>query len=39
MYVSGRALHKVSNAEMVDRIVEAVESRAAVLRATQTAAE
>jgi (E)-4-hydroxy-3-methylbut-2-enyl-diphosphate synthase len=39
MYVSGRALHKVSNAEMVDRIVEAVESRAAALRATQAAAE
>ncbi len=39
MYVSGRPHHKVSNAEMIDQIVEAVETRAAALRGTLTAAE
>src|SRR6201991_2228910 len=36
MYVSGRPDHKVSNAEMIDRIVERVEARAAALRASKT---
>ena len=33
MYVSGRPDHKVSNAEMIDRIVAAVEAKAEGLRA------
>ena len=39
MYVSGRPDHNVSNAEMVDHIVELVEKRAEVLRAMKDAAE
>jgi (E)-4-hydroxy-3-methylbut-2-enyl-diphosphate synthase len=43
MYVSGRPDHKLSNADMIDSIVEQVEARAARLRALkdaeQTAAE
>jgi len=38
MYVSGKPDHKVSNAEMIDRIVERVEARAAVWRAANPAA-
>ena len=38
MYVSGKPDHKVTNAEMVDRIVAQVEARAAVLRAAKEAA-
>ena len=38
MYVSGKPDHKVSNAEMIDRIVAQVEARAAVLRAAKEAA-
>jgi (E)-4-hydroxy-3-methylbut-2-enyl-diphosphate synthase len=38
MYVSGKPDHKVSNAEMIDRIVERVEARAAVWRAAHPAA-
>jgi (E)-4-hydroxy-3-methylbut-2-enyl-diphosphate synthase len=33
MYVNGRASEKVSNAELIDRIVEAVEARAGAMRA------
>ncbi len=33
MYVSGRPSEKISNAEMIDRIVDAVEQRAELLRA------
>lgn len=39
MYVSGRPDHRVSNAEMIDRIVERVEARAAVMRAEREAAD
>lgn len=35
MYVSGRADHKVSNADMVDHIVEQVEAKADALRAAR----
>jgi (E)-4-hydroxy-3-methylbut-2-enyl-diphosphate synthase len=35
MYVSGKPDHKVSNAEMIDRIVERVEAQAAALRAAR----
>ena len=38
MYVSGKPDHKVSNAEMIDRIVAQVEARAAVVRAAKEAA-
>jgi (E)-4-hydroxy-3-methylbut-2-enyl-diphosphate synthase len=38
MYVSGRPDHKLSNADMVDRIVAQVEARAAMLRAARDAA-
>jgi (E)-4-hydroxy-3-methylbut-2-enyl-diphosphate synthase len=38
MYVSGKPDHKVSNDEMIDRIVAQVEARAAVLRAAKEAA-
>ncbi len=38
MYVSGRPDHKVSNAEMIDKIVAQVEARAAMLRAAKEAA-
>ena len=38
MYVSGKPDHKVTNAEMIDRIVAQVEARAAVLRAAKEAA-
>ncbi|MGD2132278.1 MAG: flavodoxin-dependent (E)-4-hydroxy-3-methylbut-2-enyl-diphosphate synthase [Maricaulaceae bacterium] len=38
MYVNGKADEKVSNAEMIDRIVEAVERRAAELRALREGA-
>jgi (E)-4-hydroxy-3-methylbut-2-enyl-diphosphate synthase len=37
MYVSGRPDHKVSNAEMIDKIVERVEAQAAAMRAARTA--
>ena len=37
MYVSGRADHKVSNAEMVEHIVGLVEARAAAMRALNDA--
>jgi (E)-4-hydroxy-3-methylbut-2-enyl-diphosphate synthase len=39
MYVSGRQSHKVSNEDMVERIVAQVEARAAVLRAAREQAE
>jgi (E)-4-hydroxy-3-methylbut-2-enyl-diphosphate synthase len=35
MYVSGRPSQKVSNADMIDRIVAMVEARAEVLRAAR----
>ncbi len=35
MYVSGRPDHKVSNAEMIDQIVNQVEARAALLKAQE----
>jgi (E)-4-hydroxy-3-methylbut-2-enyl-diphosphate synthase len=38
MYVSGRPDHKLSNAEMIDRIVEQVEARAAKLAAARNQA-
>ncbi len=38
MYVSGKPDHKVSNDQMIDRIVERVEARAAVLKAAGEAA-
>ncbi len=38
MYVSGRSDHKVTNAEMIDHIVEQVEAKAASMRAAQAAA-
>jgi (E)-4-hydroxy-3-methylbut-2-enyl-diphosphate synthase len=38
MYVSGKPDHKVSNTEMIDRIVAQVEARAAVVRAAKEAA-
>jgi (E)-4-hydroxy-3-methylbut-2-enyl-diphosphate synthase len=38
MYVSGKPDHKVTNAEMVDKIVAQVEARAAILRAAKEAA-
>jgi (E)-4-hydroxy-3-methylbut-2-enyl-diphosphate synthase len=36
MYVSGRPDHKVSNDEMIEKIVERVEAQAAALRAAKT---
>ena len=39
MYVSGRPSHKVSNDEMIEKIVERVEAQAAALRAAKAAAE
>jgi hypothetical protein len=39
MYVSGRASHKVSNDEMIEKIVERVEAQAAALRSGKAAAE
>jgi (E)-4-hydroxy-3-methylbut-2-enyl-diphosphate synthase len=39
MYVSGRPSHKVSNDEMIEKIVERVEAQAAAMRATKAAAE
>lgn len=39
MYMSGRPDHKVSNADMLDHIVEQVEKRAAALRAAREAEE
>jgi (E)-4-hydroxy-3-methylbut-2-enyl-diphosphate synthase len=39
MYVSGRPDHKLSNADMLDHIVEQVEARAAKLRALAAAAD
>src|SRR6185295_12072380 len=39
MYVSGKPDHKVINAEMIDRIVERVEARAAAWRAAQPATD
>ncbi|MCR9267891.1 MAG: flavodoxin-dependent (E)-4-hydroxy-3-methylbut-2-enyl-diphosphate synthase [Alphaproteobacteria bacterium] len=39
MYVSGRPDHNVSNAEMIDHIVEMVEARAALLQAERAADE
>jgi (E)-4-hydroxy-3-methylbut-2-enyl-diphosphate synthase len=38
MYVSGKPDHKVTNAEMVDKIVAQVEARAAILRAAKEVA-
>jgi (E)-4-hydroxy-3-methylbut-2-enyl-diphosphate synthase len=38
MYVAGKPDHKVTNAEMVDKIVAQVEARAAILRAAKEAA-
>jgi len=38
MYVSGKPDHKITNAEMVDKIVAQVEARAAILRAAKEAA-
>lgn len=38
MYVSGKPDHKVTNAEMVDKIVAQVEARAAILSAAKEAA-
>lgn len=38
MYVSGKPDHKVSNADMIDKIVAQVEARAAVLRAARDVA-
>ena len=38
MYVSGKPDHKVSNTEMIDRIVAQVEARAALVRAAKEAA-
>ena len=35
LYVSGRPDHKVSNAEMIDQIVNQVEARAALLKAQE----
>ncbi len=35
MYVSGRPDHKLSNADMIERIVEQVEARAAEMRAAR----
>ena len=37
MYVSGRPDHKVSNAEMIDKIVARVEAQAAAMREARTA--
>ncbi len=39
MYVSGKPDHKLSNADMIDHIVDLVEQRAEVLRAAAEAAE
>ncbi len=39
MYVSGRPSHKVSNEEMIEKIVERVEAQAAAMRAAKAAAE
>ena len=39
MYVSGQADHKVSNDEMIEKIVERVEAQAAALRSAKAAAE
>jgi len=39
MYVSGRPSHKVSNDEMIEKIVERVEAQAAALRSAKAAAE
>lgn len=39
MYVNGRQSEKVSNADMIERIVEAVETRAAAMREGRQAAE
>jgi (E)-4-hydroxy-3-methylbut-2-enyl-diphosphate synthase len=38
MYVSGKPDHKVSNADMIDKIVAQVEARAAILRAARDTA-
>ena len=38
MYVSGKPDHKVTNAEMIDKIVAQVEARAAMLRSAKEAA-
>ncbi len=38
MYVSGKPDHKVSNADMIDRIVAQVEARAAILRSARESA-
>jgi len=38
MYVSGKPDHKVSNVDMIDKIVAQVEARAAILRAAREAA-
>jgi (E)-4-hydroxy-3-methylbut-2-enyl-diphosphate synthase len=35
MYVSGRPDHKLSNADMIDKIVAQVEARAAAMRAAR----
>jgi (E)-4-hydroxy-3-methylbut-2-enyl-diphosphate synthase len=39
VYVAGKQSHKMSNAQMVDHIVELVEKRAAELEAEAAAAE
>jgi (E)-4-hydroxy-3-methylbut-2-enyl-diphosphate synthase len=39
MYVNGRPSEKVSNAEMIERIIEKVEQRAEQMRAVKSAAE
>jgi (E)-4-hydroxy-3-methylbut-2-enyl-diphosphate synthase len=39
MYVSGRPSHKVSNDEMIEKIVERVEAQAAAMRSAKAAAE
>jgi (E)-4-hydroxy-3-methylbut-2-enyl-diphosphate synthase len=39
MYVSGRPSHKVSNDEMIEKIVERVEAQAAAIRSAKAAAE
>ena len=38
MYVSGKPDHKVSNTDMIDRIVAQVEARAAILRTARESA-
>ena len=39
MFVSGRPDHNVSNADMVDHIVDLVEKRAEIMRAEKEVAE